>query len=323
MCIGMGYRGWNIALHLITKCKYDKIVCIDNFSKQDLQQEVQENKLKNQVSVSQRVEMLNFHTRKHNTVFEFGDVTDYNFMKKMFTNYNPDIVINCAKQYSSEFCNSNDETNIYTLKNNITGLITVLSNMNRKGIVLINVNSIYNSDDMIELHTFTEKTYLQRFALKNKITIANVFCGDIYGIRLKNMHDKNLFASVDYDNIFGSLTNRLMTQFMLNQKIFIYGNEKRKIPILHLQDFVDGIMKIITMTKKKNGYFSVGLYSEFISLGEIINKIKNKDSFIKYIRDKNKDLHEIDIPNQIDLKITKFDDIHKSVTEDFKKVMQI
>ena len=323
LILGSGYHGWNIALHLITKGTFEKVVCVDNFSKQDIMKDVLENKLKNQVPVSQRVEMLNYHTRKHNAVFEFGDITNNDFIKKMFTNYNPDIVINCAKQYSSNFCNSNDEANIYTLQNNVIGLVTLLSNINKKEIALINVNSIYNPADMIGLHNFTEKVYLQHFALKNKITIANVFCGDLYGMKLKNINDKNIFASVDYDNIFGSFTNKLMTQFLLHKKIFIYGNEKRRIPILYLQDFVNGITKIILMAKKKNGYFAVGLYSEFITLGNIIEKIKNEDSFIKYIHDKNKDLYEIDIPNQINLKMTKFDDVHKLVSEDFKKVMQI
>ena len=322
--MGSGYRGWNIALHLITKGRYNKVVCIDNYSKHDITKEVQENKLKNPIHISQRIEMLNYHTRKHNAIFEFGDITNYEFMKKMFEKHNPDIVINCAKQYSNEFCNKNDETNIYTLQNNVIGLVTLLSNMNKKNMKLININSIYNKGDMITLHNFTEKIYLQKFALKNKITIADVFCGDMYGIKLKNIYDKNIFASVDYDNIFGSFTNRLITQFLLHEKIFIYGNEKRRIPILYLQDFVEGIAKIIVMSKNKTGYFSIGLYSEFITLGNIIAKIKNENSFIKYIRDKkNESLHEIDIPNQINLKMTKFDDVHKSVSEEFKKVMTI
>ena len=108
----------------------------------------------------------------------------------------------------------------------------------------------------------------------------------------------------------------------MNDKVFIYGNEKNEVPILHLQDFINGIEKVIKTKKENKGYSEVSLYSEFLTLQKIISYLKHKDSFVKYVHKKGKEIDK-NVFGQIHLKINKFEDSYKTVMQDYKKVMGI
>ena len=80
---------------------------------------------------------------------------------------------------------------------------------------------------------------------------------------------------VHYDSIFGTIINRFVTQMTLQKPMSVYGKGTQKRAFLNIQDTINCV-QIASENPAKKGEFRVfNQFTEFCSLNEMAEKIKN------------------------------------------------
>ena len=118
-------------------------------------------------------------------------------------------------------------------------------------------------------------TDLLWFAVRTwKIKVTDLMQGPVYGIFTKQTElNENLSTIFNYDEIFGTVINRFLTQAVIGYPLTIYGKSNQTRGYININDSIKCI-ELAIQNEPKNGELRIfNQISETLSVNQIAAKI--------------------------------------------------
>lgn len=217
----------------------------------------------------------------------------------------PDTVIHFAEQPSAPFSMIDSEKSNFTLINNVistNNLINSIKKFNIKAhIIKLGTMGEYGTPNIdieegwltVEHNSRKQKflyprqassiyhtskimdTDLLWFAVRTwKIKVTDLMQGPVYGIFTKQTElNENLSTIFNYDEIFGTVINRFLTQAVIGYPLTIYGKGNQTRGYININDSIKCI-ELAIQNEPKNGELRIfNQISETLSVNQIAAKI--------------------------------------------------
>ena len=235
-----GFIGANLAYKLIDSCEDVFVVGIDNLNDY-YDVKIKEYRLKS----IQKLENSNIKWK-----FIKGDISNENFVKSLFKEYDFDVVVNLAAQAGVRYSIINPDSYI---KSNLIGFYYILENCRhsyddgKKGVehlVYASSSSVYGSNKKVPYSTddkVDNPVSLYAATKKSNELMAHAY-SKLYNIPSTGLRFFTVYGPAGRpDMAYFSFTNKLIKNEKI--KIFNYGNCKRDFT--YVGDIVDGIIRVI------------------------------------------------------------------------------
>ena len=309
---GDGYLGWPTALSF-SKKKHDVIV-VDNFIKKKMELEFGFKPLIPQLSLQERAKKWNLNQDNPVKVV-IGDLLNHRFVRDILSEHKPDAIVHYAEQPSAPYSMSNRERAVFTQQNNVIGNLNLLfaikkncpsTHLIKLGTLgeygtpnidieegWINIEHNGRKDRMLypkkpgsfyHLSKVHDSANIE-FACRNwglKCTDLNQ--GVVYGNYTDEilMDFENLSTSFHYDEVFGTIINRFLTQVITNYPLTTYGKGTQRRGFINLIDTVNCI-NIAANNPPKSGEFRVfNQFTDFKSVNELAEMVIKSSQKIGY-----------------------------------------
>jgi UDP-sulfoquinovose synthase len=309
---GDGYLGWPTALSF-SKKKHDVIV-VDNFIKKKMELEFGFKPLIPQLSLQERAKKWNLNQDNPVKVV-IGDLLNHRFVRDILSEHKPDVIVHYAEQPSAPYSMSNRERAVFTQQNNVIGNLNLLFAIKKScpSTHLIKLGTLgeYGTPNIdieegwidIEHNGRKDRMLYPKkpgsfyhlskvhdsanieFACRNwglKCTDLNQ--GVVYGNYTDEilMDFENLSTSFHYDEVFGTIINRFLTQVITNYPLTTYGKGTQRRGFINLIDTVNCI-NIATNNSPKSGEFRVfNQFTDFKSVNELAEMVIKSSQKIGY-----------------------------------------
>jgi UDP-sulfoquinovose synthase len=264
---GDGYCGWATALYL--SARGHSVAIADSCVRRQWDCDLGVQTLTPIRPLSERVQTWQKITSNTIDVF-MGDVTDYDFLSSLISDFEPDAVIHFAEQRSAPYSMIDREHAIFTQMNNVVGTLNLLFALREiqpdchliklgtmgeygtpnidieEGYIAIEHNgrkdvlpfpkqpgSFYHLSKVHDSHNIM-------FACKVwKLRATDLNQGVVYGTVTDEVKlDEALVNRFDYDEIFGTVLNRFCTQAAIGSPLTVYGKGGQTRGFLDLRDTV-------------------------------------------------------------------------------------
>ena len=226
-----GFIGANLVLKLIGK--FDKIIGIDN--------------LNNYYDVNlKKYRLRQIENRAGDSwFFQLGDISDKNFIMKIFAENNFDVVVNLAAQAGVRYSIENPDAYI---QSNIIGFYNILEacrySKNLNHLVYASSSSVYGGNKKIPFSTddkVDNPVSLYAATKKSDELLASCY-STLYKIPATGLRFFTVYGAAGRpDMAYFSFTNKLLRGDTI--EIFNYGNCERDFT--YIDDIVEGIARVI------------------------------------------------------------------------------
>ncbi len=309
---GDGYLGWPTAM-FFSKNKHE-VVVIDNFIKKKMELEFGYKPLVPQKSLQDRVKIWNKNQVKPIKIL-IGDLLNHRFIRDVLKDFKPDAIVHYAEQPSAPYSMSNRERAVFTQQNNVIGNLNLLFAIKKNcpGAHLIKLGTLgeYGTPNIdieegwldIQHNGRNDKVLFPKrpgsfYHLSKVHDSANIeFACRIWGLKCTDLNQgfvygnytdeiemdfKNLCTSFHYDEVFGTVINRFLTQVITNYPLTIYGKGNQKRGFINLIDTVNCI-NIAANSPPKVGEFRVfNQFTEFKSINDLATLVIKASKKIGY-----------------------------------------
>ena len=269
---GLGFIGGNFLKILTKKYPNSKFLNLDKITyaaSKNLANELKQNK---------------------NYNFQKIDICDFNKLKKIFDNFNPDIVVHFAAE--SHVDNSIKKPDNF-INTNIFGTYNLLKLIKKK------VKMIHISTDEV-FGEANKKSFVESSAYDPRSPYSASKASSDHLVRAwSNTYGMN-YNIINSSNNFGPYQNKekfipvIINSLIKKKKIPLYGNGKNIREWIYVEDFVNAIEFLIKKDISNQTFLIGSGYAEenIKIIKKIINimknqfKIKIKNNQIKYVRDR-------------------------------------
>jgi len=300
-----GYLGWPTTMHFANLGH--EVFAVDNLSKRKIESEYGIEPINTVKFFQDRVKIWN-KNQKNQINYLVTDLLNYKTLCEILSDFRPETIIHYAEQPSAPYSMANREKAVYTQYNNVIGNLNLLFAIKKycpdSHLIKLGTMGEYGTPNIdIEegwlkiKHNGREDRVLYPkkpgsfYHLSKVHDSANIEfacriwglkCTDlnqgfVYGITTKEIEldFENLSTSFHYDSIFGTIINRFITQMAIQKPMSVYGNGTQKRAFLNIQDTINCV-QIASDNPAKKGEFRVfNQFTDFSSLNEMANKIKN------------------------------------------------
>lgn len=260
-----GYLGWATSMHF-SQQGHD-VVGVDNYLRRhkclehDCAPLIDNPNLQARTKIWKSVTGKEIHPR-------IGDITDYEFLKSVFNELQPDTVIHFAEQPSAPLSMLNHNEATLTLRNNLLGTLNVayavrelkpdchlikLGTMGEYGTPDIDIEEgwldvVHNGRKEHFLYprqagslyhtTKIQDTDLLWFYVRTwGLRVTDLMQGPVYGLSTDEADlDEQLLPNFNYDEIFGTVLNRFIAQAVADYPLTIYGSGGQTRGYLNIKD---------------------------------------------------------------------------------------
>src|SRR5580658_1040167 len=300
---GDGYCGWATALYLSKKGH--SVAIGDNFVRPQWDYELGVQTLTPIRTLSERLRAWKELTGKEIGLF-VGDVTEYDFLSSIITDFEPEAVVHFAEQRAAPYSMIDRRHAVFTQVNNVVGTLNLLFALREfkpdchliklgtmgeygtpnidieEGYITIEHNgrkdtlpypkqpgSFYHLSKVHDTHniTFTCKIWGLRATDLNQ--------GVVYGTTTDEVGmDEALINRFDYDEVFGTVLNRFCVQAAIGTPLTVYGKGGQTRGFLDIRDTVRCV-EIACLNPAAKGEFRVfNQFTEQFSVLEIAQMVK-------------------------------------------------
>ena len=300
-----GYLGWPTTMHFANLGH--EVFAVDNLSKRKIESEYGIEPINTVKFFQDRVKIWN-KNQKNQINYLVTDLLNYKTLCEILSDFRPETIIHYAEQPSAPYSMADREKAVYTQYNNVIGNLNLLFAIKKycpdSHLIKLGTMGEYGTPNIdIEegwlkiKHNGREDRVLYPkkpgsfYHLSKVHDSANIEfacriwglkCTDlnqgfVYGITTKEIEldFENLSTSFHYDSIFGTIINRFITQMAIQKPMSVYGNGTQKRAFLNIQDTINCV-QIASDNPAKKGEFRVfNQFTDFSSLNEMANKIKN------------------------------------------------
>ena len=250
---GDGYLGWPTALHLSAAGHHVGVA--DNFVRRQYDDELGVDSLVPIQPLDERV--ARWAELSGCQLDQFvGDLCDAAFVHEMVSDFDPDTIVHFAEQSSAPYSMIDQQHAVYTQTNNVVGNLNVLyaiAELNRD-IHLVKLGSMgeYGTPNIDIEEGWLTVTHRGRtdtvlypkrpgsfYHLSKVHDSHNIeFACRVWGLRATDLNqgvvygqqtdetaaDARLATRFDYDQVFGTVLNRLVVQAVLGHPLTVYGS---------------------------------------------------------------------------------------------------
>ena len=308
---GDGYLGWPTALYF-SKKGYN-VTIVDNFIKKKIEFEFGFKPLISPPSLQERVRIWNLNNKTKIKAI-IGDLLNHRFIKDLLADCKPEAIIHYAEQPSAPYSMSNRERAVFTQHNNVIGnlnlIFAIKKNCPNAHLIKLGTLGEYGTPNIDIEEGWLEINHKGRkdkmlfpkkpgsFYHLSKVhdsanlefacRIWDLKCTDlnqgvVYGNFTPEIEEdfENLCTSYHYDEIFGTIINRFISQAVTNFPLTVYGTGNQKRGFLNLIDTIKCI-EIAVKNPAKEGEFRVfNQFTDFLSLNEMADLVIKASSDLK------------------------------------------
>lgn len=238
--------------------------------------------------------------------FQYGDVTDYDYLSKFVKSFKPDTIVHLGEQPSAPFSMKDQKHAVYTQHNNVIGTLNVIFAIREHvpdcALVKIGTMGEYGTPNIeiaenpIELEFKGRKEIIQfpknagswyhqsKVHDTNNILFANkvyglratdIMQGVVYGTRTDEMTHDDLLTRFDVDSDFGTAVNRFTAQAVIGHPLTPYGKGGQTRGYLALIDSVQCLTLAIENPPEKGEYRLFNQLAQTYSVNELAQIVKD------------------------------------------------
>ncbi|MBF0170723.1 MAG: NAD-dependent epimerase/dehydratase family protein [Nitrospinae bacterium] len=300
---GDGYLGWPTAMSMAAK-GHD-VTVMDNYLRRNIAQETCSEALTPNPNLIDRAKIFEAATGKKIDVV-IGDAADYRVLSALFARTKPECVVHYAEQPSAPYSMKGFDEARLTLNNNLNVTFNVifavieqapdchivkLGTMGEYGTPNIDIEegwldvthngrsqkflyprqagSLYHTTKVLDtdLLWFYVRTY--------GIRVTDLMQGPVYGLSTPEADmDERLVPNFHYDDIFGTVVNRFVTQAVAGIPLTVYGKGGQTRGYLNLLDTLQCVELAMTSPVKKGELRILNQIVEQFTVNQIAEKVK-------------------------------------------------
>ncbi len=262
---GDGYLGWPTSMDLAAKGH--EVLAIDNYMRRTIAMQTDSEALMANPNLEERAKIFEARSGKKVQV-KIGDLMDFRFVEEQFEAFKPDAVVHYAEQPSAPYSLRGYEEAHFTLRNNLEVThnlvwailkhapdchIVKLGTMGEYGTPNIDIEegwidiehkgrkdkflfpraagSLYHTTKVLDTDLLW--FYVRTFDLR----VTDLMQGPVYGLSTPEADmDERLLPNFHYDDIFGTVVNRFLTQAVAGIPLTVYGKGGQIRGYLNLKD---------------------------------------------------------------------------------------
>ena len=306
---GDGYCGWATALYLSNR-GYE-VGILDSLVRRHWDNELGLETLTPIAPIQQRLQRWQDLTGKSIDLF-IGDITNYEFLKKVLHQFEPNALVHFGEQRSAPFSMIDREHAVLTQVNNVVGTLNLLYAMREdfpdchmvklgtmgeygtpnidieEGYITIEHNgrkdtlpypkqpgSMYHLSKVHDSHNinFACRTWGLRATDLNQ--------GIVYGVLTEETGmDEMLINRLDYDGVFGTALNRFCIQAAIAHPLTVYGKGGQTRGFLDIRDTVRCIELAIANPAAPGEFRVFNQFTELFSIGDLALMVKKAGNAI-------------------------------------------
>jgi len=306
-----GYLGWPTCMYFSQRGH--EVIGVDNYFRRMACIELDCEPLINNPNFVERARIWEEITRKKIHV-HIGDVTNYQFLKSIFEEYKPEVVIHYAEQPSAPYSMLNRDKAAFTITNNLISTLNVayavkeinpschiikLGTMGEYGTPNIDIpegwieieykgrkdkflfprqaSSLYHT-------TKIQDTDMLWFYVRTwGIRVTDLMQGPVYGISTDEADlDERLMPNFNYDEIFGTVLNRFVVQAVVGYPLTVYGKGGQTRGYINLRDTLQCVY-LAAMNPPKEGELRIyNQITETFTVNELAEKVKRVGEKLGY-----------------------------------------
>ena len=300
---GDGYLGWPTAMHLSTSGH--EVAVIDSYLRRKLCREVNANPLIEMPDLTERCAIWEA-VSGHRIPYFIGDLTEWDFVEKIFRALLPDAIVHYAEQPAAPYSMLNRQAAALTLHNNLTVTANVifavreicpdahivkLGTMGEYGTPNIDIEEgwlevthkgrhhkfLYPRQASSLYHTtkIMDTDLLWFYVRTWKIRVTDLMQGPVYGIFTDEAEkDKRLLPFFNYDEIFGTVLNRFVVQAVAGNPLSVYGKGGQTRGYLNIKDTLNCVRLSLENPSPSGELRIFNQFTETFSVNELSNKVK-------------------------------------------------
>jgi UDP-sulfoquinovose synthase len=300
---GDGYLGWPTAMHFASR-GHD-VFAVDNYLRRRIALETNSEPLIRTPSLQDRSCIFRAATG-HRVEVTIGDCCDYEFLLSIVRRVMPDAIVHYAEQPSGPYSMADYRAARLTLENNLVATFNViwaviqaapechiikLGTMGEYGTPNVDIEegwitinhkgrsdkflfprqagTLYHTTKVLDtdLLWFYVRTYGSR--------VTDLMQGPVYGLRTPEADmDGRLVPNFHYDDIFGTVVNRFVTQAVAGIPLTVYGKGGQTRGYLNLNDTLQCV-ELAMMTPADHGQLRVlNQFTEQFSVNQLAEHVQ-------------------------------------------------
>lgn len=300
---GDGYLGWPASIYF-SALGHD-VMIVDNFFRRAWDDEVGTNSLTPIVSLHERIQVWCQITGR-TISFNYGNITDYPFMAKVFREFQPEVIIHFGEQRCAPYSMIDRDHAVFTQTNNVVGTLNVLYCMKefavKSHLIKLGTMGEYGTPNIdieegfIEIEHNGRKDVLPfpknagSFYHLSKVHDSHniLFCCKTWGLRATDLnqgvvygwetdemaeHDA-LLTRFDYDGIWGTCLNRFCVEAIIGNPLTVYGRGGQTRGFLNIRDTLKCIRIAMENPAKEGEYKVFNQFTEQFNVLDLANIVQ-------------------------------------------------
>lgn len=283
---GDGYYGWPIALKLAVTRPNTKIIIVDNEWRRNTVCKVGSDSLLPIARLSKRIAAYKDIYGQDNLHYIYMDVNS-DALEDLIKTEQPHTIYHMAQQCSAPYSMLGLSESLYTINNNegnnMRLLWAVRKHVPEAHIIKMGSMGEYatsggidiaegyfypefngkkavsplpfprQSDDVYHISKINDSNYLSMACRKWGLRITEVMQSTLFGVYTDEMVNcEDLYTRFDYDDIFGTVVNRFLTQAVAGHPLTVYGKGNQTTGIMPMKDAVNSL-EMIAGTRPEAG----------------------------------------------------------------------
>jgi UDP-sulfoquinovose synthase len=299
---GDGYLGWPTAMYLADRGH--EIAVVDNFQRRLWDHEIGASSLIPILPLQDRIRVWS-ELGKPPIAAHVGDITDWDFVDRLFKRLEPEAIIHYGEHRSAPFSMLSRRHAVLTQVNNVVGTMNLLFAMRdlapESHLVKLGTMGEYGTPNIDIEEGFLEVTHKGRtdvlpypkqaasFYHLSKVHDSNniMFVCRAWGLRSTDLNQgvvygvhtdetalhPGLATRFDYDDVWGTVLNRYCVQAAINHPLTVYGKGGQTRGFLDIRDTLRCV-ELATVNPAEAGEYRVfNQFTEQFTVAELAVKV--------------------------------------------------
>ena len=299
---GDGYLGWPTAMYLADRGH--EIAVVDNFQRRLWDHEIGASSLIPILPLQDRIRLWS-ELGKPPIAAHVGDITDWDFVERLFKRLEPEAIIHYGEHRSAPFSMLSRRHAVMTQVNNVVGTMNLLFAMRdlapESHLVKLGTMGEYGTPNIDIEEGFLEVTHKGRtdllpypkqaasFYHLSKVHDSNniMFVCRAWGLRSTDLNQgvvygvhtdetalhPGLATRFDYDDVWGTVLNRYCVQAAINHPLTVYGKGGQTRGFLDIRDTLRCV-ELATVNPADAGEYRVfNQFTEQFTVAELAVKV--------------------------------------------------
>lgn len=300
---GDGYLGWPTAMHFAARGH--EVTVVDNYLRRTIALQTDSEALIRTPSLEERAAVFAERSGEHVRVV-VGDCCDYDLMRQLVRDARPEVVVHYAEQPSGPYSMQDYRSAALTLDNNLKATfnaawavieeapeahIIKLGTMGEYGTPNIDIEegwidiehkgrkdkflfprqagSLYHTTKVLDTDLLW--FYVRTFGIR----VTDLMQGPVYGLRTAESElDERLLPNFHYDDIFGTVVNRFLTQAVAGIPLTVYGRGGQTRGYLNLVDTLQCVELAATTPPGRGELRILNQFTETFTVNELAEQVK-------------------------------------------------